>query len=113
VSDVLMGGWKDGQWQGLDPTVEDLVDEDRECSCCRFLNPPGGLQVYGLGAASRHREHARNNNEPPFKALCPICARTMVGSYADYPDQHRGDELELMRMIAFCTNTILARLEGR
>jgi hypothetical protein len=70
--------------------MAEVDDEDeRECDCCRFPNPVGGLTEFAS-------DRMPSENRPP-KRLCELCAKTLAGVWYEYPEQHDGDMVELLR----------------
>ncbi len=105
--------WTDGRWTGDTPTVEALFEggDPPECRCCTSVGVP--LEVFSMCSGSRDYEFARSRDEPPFRALCAICANTLLGAYSEYPQQHDFDALETMKVIAFVGNLVLAALDKK
>lgn len=85
------------------PTVEALAAhlfmDVPKCECCGADGIP--LKVYG-------RDNPFNGRPfEPWKLLCGLCAKTMVGVYYDNPQVHAHDMLAIMRQVSFVGNEIL------
>lgn len=80
-----------------------MSEKPEECECCRFETMD--LKEY---------DSARNFPQKPdeTKWLCQLCANTMTGAFADYPQQHDRDALEVMKTICHVGNAILAAIKG-
>lgn len=83
--------------------IQDRKDE-QECSACGY--PAKELKEY-------RNQNIIGPHANEKKLLCELCARTMLGTYTDYPDQHKGPELSVMRQITFVANAILDALERK
>lgn len=80
------------------------TEKPEECECCGF-------------ETAELKEYDSNKNFPEkrgeTKRLCGLCAGTMTGSFADYPQQHDRDLLYVMKTVCYVGNAILAQLKAR
>lgn len=84
------------------PTIDEYFgDCNHICNCCQTEDV--ALKIY----------ECRNfrDRDKEFKALCGICAGTMIGTYIDFPDQHSDTTMELGKLIANIGNRILKKLD--
>lgn len=87
------------------PTLEELFQgEEPECNCCQSFGIP--LTIYPVTPLSPTYQNNQYYNLPQFRALCELCAGTLVGSWDEYHNQHNVD-LELGRVICFVGNEII------
>jgi len=73
-------------------------DEEDVCDCCN--SPDVNLEQY--------RSNRVGSNEKIM--LCEICASTSVGTIYEYPEQHDRDAMDILKMMAFCTNKICTEM---
>ena len=75
------------------------IDKPECCEACQFET----------GALTRYDKYRNFPEKEEFKWLCEICASTMAGTAYEYPDQY--PNREVMFMMAWCTNRILAAID--
>lgn len=81
--------------------IKDRDDED-VCAACKY--PAKELVKYKNADIFGPRKDEEN-------LLCELCAKTMTGSYIDYPQQHESFEITILQAINFVGNAILDALE--
>jgi hypothetical protein len=103
-----MGSWENGRWTGTDPLVGDLFSDadDVECQCCSAKDV--SLKVYRISQGTSGLEHARQQNDPPFRALCKLCA----GTGASVQDEWHKEDAVILQAICFVGNEILKAIKG-
>lgn len=84
---------------------EDIHDDEdeEECECCRSTN----VVLFTTAAIRRTNE----GNDKPDRRLCKLCRSTMVSTYEEYPTQHPGDGIEIMKSICYVGNAIISKLD--
>lgn len=86
----------------LSKTDTPPTEEPEDCDCCHFDGMP--LKWYRPNLMARQKEG---------KWLCNLCASTMTGTYYDYPEQHDGDSLTLMKTVCYVGNAILLAVKWK
>lgn len=95
---------------GQKPTLQELFQgEEPECNCCQSFDVP--LKVYEVSQHSPARQNNDYYGLPQFRALCELCAGSLVGSWDEYPNQH-GDDLAIGRVICYVGNEILKEIRS-
>jgi hypothetical protein len=104
--------WVNGSWEGPEPSVGELAGGDPpQCGCCGSSGVP--LSVYRLDGGTQLYREASEHGEPPYHALCGLCAGTMTGKWHQYPHQHDGDALETMKVACHVGNAVLKALAAQ
>lgn len=98
-----MGKWLGGRWEGDEPTLLDLgYLSDAACDCCRAERVPLRVSRLDDGRLYAIREAT---DEPPFWAICDLCAGTMASTWVQY--DHERNEAEILKAICHVGNAIL------
>jgi hypothetical protein len=102
--------WQNGSWTGLEPTVAELLPSDaRDCMCCGAGGRP--LKVYPDAHMSSHYALAASNQTPPFRALCKLCAGSLLSVDSEYPQLYNADMMRIRRQVNYVGNAVLTVLE--